>query len=1055
MRLQKIMSLLVVGASFALVNPALAQTTGGLSGQIVNASDQSPVADAVVIAQSPALQGEQTAVTDASGTFEITLLPAGTYSLTVQREGFQPFTQQGLTIRLDRTIKLKLALLPDQFQGAVVEIVAQKPVISVSTAQQGASVSKEQMNLVPYGRGARNFEAVITSVPGAHSDTYGVAINGAGSPESNYIIDGVQVNDPAYGQQGTSLLQDFVQEVDVKTGGYQAEYGRASGGIINVVTKSGGNEFHGSVFVNYSPYEAARKQVGAFFAVGTQTKQKYNLDFGAEVGGPILKDKLWFYAGFAPQLQSTDFDRVIQKRLDDGTGRSQLDSTGNPIVQEVARKTYNSTRTAYQYTGKLTYLLNENHTVALAAYGNPTKTTGGGVGTASEGASLADATSGSQDYSLRYSGKLLNKSMLVEAGLGYHSQQGSPSNPQISLPAINGVSSAQRRDTPGISWRSSGFAANTYYNLLDPRFNDGTQPDYQSSKAVTDACSPTISGFNPCPVSGYRSGGLGFLGNSTLNRAAANLKLSNFVELLGHHQFKYGIDGALDTFNQDKYYSGGQFFNGYAAFDTFSGVRGYGTGSPGQANAPLLDGSGRPFAFKYSELKRTVKNQSLAGFAQDQWAVLDRVTLDVGVRYEHQKVQGDAANTFDAQGQAFTPPSISLNNVMPRLGLIYDWTNRGLSKVYASYGRFYEYVPLDLADRSLTGEPSANYETQMSNCKNPQDPRTCALYQGGNITQGTTYAFVGSGFAIDPKLEGQYADEYQAGAQYQVYRDIVVGVDFVHKSLGRVIEDMSVDDGTTYFLSNPGEKGKLGYSATTPNGAILFPPPRRIYDAVTVSANKIFADNYFFTASYTYSSARGNYPGLFKPDTGQLDPNITSEYDLASLLANRDGPLPGDTPNSFKVGSGYVYEVDAKTSLQLGGNLNADQGGPTNYLGAHPIYGAGEGYILPRGSGNRLPWVWQLDLRAAANYKVTKDYALGVNVDLFNVTNNRQTTGTDENYTFSSVNPIVNGTAKDLPYLRVASGGSAGTPVTYNANFGQPTSYQVPFSARVGAKLSF
>src|SRR5437660_1451081 len=101
MRFRVIMSALAAGAASCLLAlPALAQTTGALSGQIVDANTQNPVADAVVIAQSPALQGEQTAVTDNAGQFEITLLPGGSYTLTVQREGYQPFTQPGLTVRL-------------------------------------------------------------------------------------------------------------------------------------------------------------------------------------------------------------------------------------------------------------------------------------------------------------------------------------------------------------------------------------------------------------------------------------------------------------------------------------------------------------------------------------------------------------------------------------------------------------------------------------------------------------------------------------------------------------------------------------------------------------------------------------------------------------------------------------------------------------------------------------------------------------------------------------------------------------------------------------------
>jgi hypothetical protein len=392
---------------------------------------------------------------------------------------------------------------------------------------------------------------------------------------------------------------------------------------------------------------------------------------------------------------------------------------------------------------------------------------------------------------------------------------------------------------------------------------------------------------------------------------------------------------------------------------------------------------------------------------------------------------------------------------MPRVGLIYDFTQRGLSKVYASFGRFYEYVPLDLADRSLTGEPSANYIVNGNNCKNPKDPRTCAIDAASGAlfgyTAGAGYGFVGNTESLDPNIKGQYSDEYQAGVQYQVYRDISIGVDYVHKSLGRVVEDMSIDDGVTYFLSNPGESGALGEKALTANGIVVFPKPVRIYDGITLSVNKNFSENYFVKASYTYSAFRGNYPGLFKSDTGQLDPNITSEYDLISLLPNRSGPLPGDTPNSFKVDGGYVLEIDPKTQVLVGGDFRADQGGPTNYLGAHPLYGAGEGYVLPRGSGPRLPWVTQLDLRGSVKYAISSAYALAVSLDVFNVLNQQAITSVDENYTFSRVNPIVGGKVSDLAYLRQTNG----QPVVVNSNFGQPSSYQLPLSARLGAKLSF
>ncbi len=1035
--------------------PAFSQTTGSIAGTITDANISKPVGDAVVIATSPSLQGEQVAVTDDKGAFEITLLPSGNYTLTVQREGYRPFQQAGLRVTIDKIIRIQLILQPDSFEGPPIVISAgdRPPTISQSETT-GVTFDTHRIDLVPSGRpgAGRGFEQLLTSVPGVHNDGVGLQMNGSGGPENGFVIDGVMVNDPAVGTQGTTLLQNFIEEVDVKTGGYQAEYGRATGGIINVVTKSGGNEFHGSVFVDYSPFEASRKQIGApGLAIAARSAQRFSLDFGAELGGPILKDKLWFYAGFAPQILSTNTDRIIQAQSDNGFGRAKLDSNGVPITHAIASKSYQNTATSYQFTGKLTYLLNENHTLALAVYGDPTSNTGAQGGqalayNANEGSLLFNTPAGSTDVSLRYAGKLLNKTMLVEATGAYHHQFGGGGAVGVNFVPINGVSAAALQNTPLVIWRGA-------HNLLSPGFaNDPTVPDYQKSAAVEQGCAIDANSFDPCPVNNYTTGGAGFVSNTTLDRLGGVLKLSNFAELLGHHQFKYGIDGAKDTFNQEKFYTGGQIFQALqtnGVVTRFFGVRGFGHADPNKPGQPAFNSNG---TLAGTTVNTNTQNLSIAAFAEDSWNIADKVVLDIGVRAEKQAMYADP-NSRDAAGNKVSGAQINLTNVMPRIGLVYDFTGRGLSKVYASYGRFYEYVPLDLADRALSAETQATFTTNAQSCVNPQDPRTCSLVTGGQAG-GRTYTFTGgaAGDSIDPKLKGQYADEVQGGIQYQLYRDVSVGVDYVHKSLGRIIEDMSVDDGNTYFLSNPGVPGTLGYAGTTAAGlTVLEPPPRRVYDGVTLSVNKNFSENYLVAASYTYSQFRGNYPGLFNAVTGQLDPNILSEYDLLSLLPNKDGPLPGDIPNAFKVDTAYLYPIDEKTSLQLGGNLHAQEGTPINYLGAHPLYGPSEAFILPRGSGGRLPWTWSLNLRAGATYKISKDYNLGATIDLFNVTDNRTATAVDQNYTFDSVSPVVNGKPRDLAFLK----STAGAPATVNPQFLTPLAYQLPFSARFGARLSF
>src|SRR5262249_14507510 len=143
------------------------------------------------------------------------------------------------------------------------------PTVDVGSSTVGQSINQDFTRRVavalPTGKGGaqRSFEAVAEVAPGAHTDDYGTSVNGTTSPENGYVIDGVSVNNPSTGLVGTPLTMEFIKEVNVVTGGYMPEYGRSTGGVLDVQTKSGGNDFHGSVFFNLTPgaFEGSRKLV--------------------------------------------------------------------------------------------------------------------------------------------------------------------------------------------------------------------------------------------------------------------------------------------------------------------------------------------------------------------------------------------------------------------------------------------------------------------------------------------------------------------------------------------------------------------------------------------------------------------------------------------------------------------------------------------------------------------------------------------------------------------------------------------------------------------------
>ena len=274
-----------------------------LTGTVVDSSTKVPVADVVVTASSPSLQGEQVVITDASGLYRVPQLPPGSYTLRFEKETYRPYSRSGIDVVSDRTLRLNVELLPETAGTETVTVVGTAPIIDVGSSTVGSTINQDFVhNLAvsrPNGLGGanRSFDSLAATAPGASNDVYGVSISGSQSPENSYLIDGLAVNDTAYGVNGTPLTIEFIDEVNVITGGYMPEYGRALGGALSATTRSGGNEFHGSIFGTFTPGVLAGPAASASAAGGTGvvtvSNNLYNIgDFGATLGGYIVKDRI-------------------------------------------------------------------------------------------------------------------------------------------------------------------------------------------------------------------------------------------------------------------------------------------------------------------------------------------------------------------------------------------------------------------------------------------------------------------------------------------------------------------------------------------------------------------------------------------------------------------------------------------------------------------------------------------------------------------------------------------------------------------------------------------
>jgi outer membrane receptor protein involved in Fe transport len=1049
---------------------ALAQGTSVITGTILNTDSKQPVEDAAVTVTSPSLQGERTVITDRTGLYRIPQLPSGVYTLRVEKEAFRPYSRGEITLRIDRTIRVNVELLPESMSETLV-VTAAPPTVDVGSSAAGVNIDAEFLRNVPVirpgtkGSAARSFESLAELAPGAQEDRYGVSVNGSSSPESQFVVDGLSVNDPSVGTLGTPLSVEFVKEVNVITSGYMPEYGRSTGGVLNVVTKSGSNEFHGSVFANMAPggLQRAGTPVRVEGSVITTQGHPGNLgDFGFDLGGPILKDKLWFYVGVAPSFNRIRVSRQLNtlnicteinpeigctevngRQRDPETKFTQTTPIEGTLVNRFADER------SVQYIGKLTYLFNQDHNLSLSVFGVP-RSSGGqgkfsfsddgdpevcvGLSCSVQGSYESIATmreNNALDMVAKQSSSFFNKTLLVDATLGWHHQEDStlPSDGS-GLNTGRGLSAE-----PRIAWRVPR-AITSFEQLPDPSVCGMTEAQQRQR----------------CPISAYSTGGPNTISIQELDRYQGKLLGTYLFNAAGHHIIKAGFDLERMTFYNNRARTGGAPWQEASDGSYFVTLTGYG----------YLEGPDQPVFLPNKE--GTSESTTVGGFIQDSWSVMDKVTLNFGFRYDAQTIKG-----LDGNVGLYLP-----NQWSPRLGVIYDPTQAGRSKLYVNFARFFENVPLDMADLSFPQQQllRARYtapackpserESRESGCTaeenlrivgNPESPSQFWNAEGGDPVP------------VDPTIEPQSMDELVVGGEYELLLGRV-GLSYTRRVLNNVIEDMSRDDGTTFFLGNPGR----GYSTD-------FPEAVRRYNGVNLYYNKSFSNGWLAQASYTWSRLVGNYSGLFRADTGQLSPNLTRDFDLLSLTFNRFGLLPGDRTHSVKFFGAKEFQLASGTSVNVGAGYRSRSGTPLNVLGAHLLRSGSETFILPRGSGGRLPWVHNVDTHLSFNQRIARDYTVTVSLDVFNLFNFQQYTSIDQTFTFTRVLPNENGEASltDLmacrellnsedpmvlnsPCSGVRTATASASPLLIkdiNPNFRRPNAYQAPRSIRIGAKVSF
>lgn len=281
--------------SLVFMNLEAQEVTGRLEGRVLDHHGKL-LAGVQVTVSGASLQGARQAVSDKRGYFRFFSLPSGVYALRFEREPFHELLMEEVRVGLGRTTALgEIRLQPLYVEEHRIIVRGTPPLIDPTTTTVGTNLTAVTVQDLPV---ARDYRSVLAMLPGTARSSYGddVNISGATGSENLYAIDGIDVSDPYLRYKNTQLPYNFVKEIEIKTGGYEAQYRSSLGGLVNTVTFSGGNEFSGQAFGFFTDNNFSQSGLRSELEPGSGKYSQY--DYGFSLGGPIQRDKLWFFLAY-------------------------------------------------------------------------------------------------------------------------------------------------------------------------------------------------------------------------------------------------------------------------------------------------------------------------------------------------------------------------------------------------------------------------------------------------------------------------------------------------------------------------------------------------------------------------------------------------------------------------------------------------------------------------------------------------------------------------------------------------------------------------------------
>ena len=1138
---------LVVG--LAVPSVAQAASDGSISGVVTDMNNREKIEGAVVILQCSCLQGNRETMTNADGIYAFRNLPTGAYTIQV----LYAQADMAKVTTLPRGKKINANFSIDPKDGLSREIVVD-PVPIRSDTVVSTKMKVDVVRSIPVGSTKTDFTSLVDLSPTVGSDAAGPRIGGASGAESKYVVDNNNITSPSFGTIGATIVQEFIDTVEVLESGYDAEYGGVAGGVVSARRIGGSNKFRGQVVLRVTPRLASPRLIAATDeSLRVASIPDVETEGVVVLSGPIIKDKLFFSVGVNPTyLKSTMIQSFYHREDLDGSGgyaacpyqNGDFDCVpgSNYIAStKFAEQRFNTNNISFGYTGRLDWVISENHRLILSGGGgpsfqrrsfrqprgtepssfgtNPGESLGGqsriasGIVNGKFGTQMTNSTV----IGLNYEGKVLQDKIEIDAGINYF-QDRVVDAWRLDDPELRNITQTQESDAQG----------RNLYEFLD---RDGA---VRLVPGVDEACNGADLPGLACPTRRWLSGGIGNFDDASSRRVSGNFSLTHFLNGGGSHILKYGtliehlerrITSQYSGSNSSSFYNdcmAGEVDGGEYCYNPGTGEYRITNASRVNNNRIVLVDSDNPNArstFGYGRVRAEegdlraiaspigagiraqnynsrLSTQNYGFFLQDRWAPLSNLYINGGIRWDMQDMRD-----ITGQRQIFL-----WDNIAPRVGMVYDWTDEGKSRLYASYGWFYQQLPLQLNSRVFGGLVNVTRTYRTSDCQGtfttpdgsalPKSVDTQPTEYCTDFNDATTGLTTG---AVVPRLRGHYREQFQLGYEQEVIEDLTLGVQWLHSNLGRAVEDISTNGGLNFIIANPGEgvsqSDLMRQQATCDalemdldNAApdddqrdvyarelhrcrfltdafqkvnTLFSKPVNNYDAWTFRVQKRFAKNWLLTANYTYSRLVGNYDGFVDRNTGAINIGASTQFDIPELVRNNYGPLFNNTPHTVKVDGFYSFNLRSAGRLTLGSSFRFSSGTPVNvqadnnrYAGLYLIQ------VLPRGSGGKVDPFYSWNASVGYTYPLKEELELEFNARIYNITNAAATLRVDEVYSFSFARPVPGGDLSDLKHVKIQNQSAPTnffdrTILPKQGNYGVATRFQQPVSGQFELRLRF